>query len=414
MIDPNGPDVPDVGVDVALGPPRLVALSPESLRPSNKTWYQFQNPRIWKLRDGRLVIQVWSGRDQGPLPPMLHPSRQHYYVSSDQGKTWQFIETDQVQARAFVMERRTLADGRQFYFEPRHIEESKLGDTRVSGSHYRVGDLPERCQCVDMYTRDAREEIWTEGKAWLPSDLLVPIRSWPSLSLWRGISISYAFDVLHMQNPIHVLPNGALVVVAEGNYFDALDEKGSQVHYPGYLLRSIDGGHHWTLQGHVPGPSGVRAIKAKVTIMAKGNWVAMLRTLNAEGGTPFAALYVTRSYDLGMIWTEPEAIRPASVEPEGAVLENGIAFCKYGRPGHYLTFCADGEGQAWGNDVVLIAPPEEYKHEVTCNNNGVLITGSDRFLIVYSDFRYRDDASRLRKAIFVREVIARPKPPLPE
>src|ERR1035438_5026839 len=41
---------------------------------------------------------------------------------------------------------------------------------------------------------------------------------------------------------------------------------------------------------------------------------------------------------------------------------------------------------------------------VSCGYAGLLATGPDRFLVIYSDFQHRNEAGKIRKAIKVREV----------
>lgn len=46
---------------------------------------------------------------------------------------------------------------------------------------------------------------------------------------------------------------------------------------------------------------------------------------------------------------------------------------------------------------------------VSCGYTGLLATGPDRFLVIYSDFQHRNEAGKIRKAIKVREVtVVRP------
>jgi hypothetical protein len=75
----------------------------------------------------------------------------------------------------------------------------------------------------------------------------------------------------------------------------------------------------------------------------------------------------------------------------------------YGRPGQFVTFCADGTGKQWGNDVTLVAADAD-----TCANSSDVVLGSDRFMIAYTDYGHRDATGRLRKAVLVREVVVEP------
>jgi hypothetical protein len=79
-----------------------------------------------------------------------------------------------------------------------------------------------------------------------------------------------------------------------------------------------------------------------------------------------------------------------------------------GRPGVQLRFCADGRGKTWAQPIELM-PYTDETDAVSCGYTSLLATGPDRFLIVYSDFKYKNAAGEIRKAIKVREVIVRPE-----
>jgi len=135
--------------------------------------------------------------------------------------------------------------------------------------------------------------------------------------------------------------------------------------------------------------------------MPGGNWMAMLRS--------DSALMLTRSYDDGHTWERPEAIRRTSVNPAGGLLPNGIAFRMYGRPGQYVTFCSDGEGVEWGNDLALVTglgDPAVEQNRNTCANSCTFVTGSNRFLVVYTVYTHSGRGGKLRPAVLAREITA--------
>ena len=89
-------------------------------------------------------------------------------------------------------------------------------------------------------------------------------------------------------------------------------------------------------------------------------------------------------------------------------LENGVLVLSSGRPGVQLRFSNDGNGKVCTNPFELL-PYESYKKYVSCGYTGLLATGPDRFLIVFSDFNYLNEEKKVRKAIKVKEVIVIPK-----
>jgi hypothetical protein len=78
-----------------------------------------------------------------------------------------------------------------------------------------------------------------------------------------------------------------------------------------------------------------------------------------------------------------------------------------GRPGVQLRFCADGSGATWSEPLELL-PYAQEKEQVSCGHTSLLATGPDRFLIIYSDFKYHTPSGEIRKAIKVGEVIVSP------
>lgn len=173
------------------------------------------------------------------------------------------------------------------------------------------------------------------------------------------------------------------------------------------VFQSSDGGHVWRHHSTIPYNTldGYQVVQAHISAdMPAGNWMAMLRTAGAKtAGSP---LLLTRSYDDGHTWTQPCPIRPSSVNPVGGLLDNGVAFRIYGRPGQFITFCSDGEGREWGNDVTLVPPPEPAGPESSCCNSSAYPVGPSRFIVVYTNYSYRDHQGQVRKAVLAREIAA--------
>ena len=182
-------------------------------------------------------------------------------------------------------------------------------------------------------------------------------------------------------------------------------DRNLDTYYHPNIFLSTDGGRYWSYHSSVPfyDPSAThRVYQAHITPdMPKGNWMAMCRA---------GALVLTRSYDDGLTWGTPEVIRRTSVNPAGGLLPNGVAFRMYGRPGQYITFCSDGEGKTWGDDVCLVeglgdAAIEQNRN--TCANSCTFVTHSDRFIVVYTEYTYRRDGGAPRHAVLAREITAR-------
>ena len=117
-------------------------------------------------------------------------------------------------------------------------------------------------------------------------------------------------------------------------------------------------------------------------------------------------MYISRSTDQGVTWTRPEIMTPSGVLPRLLQLENGVVVMSSGRPGVQLRFSTDG--RSW-TDPTEMMPYKDYNDQVSCGYTGLLETGPDRFLVVYSDFKYLNEVKEERKAIKVREVVVTPR-----
>jgi len=485
----NPQEAPDVGVRVTAGPARVVMLAPEG----EVVWGLFMFPSVWRLRDGRLVCAVTIGNDEMPSHADYHYL---WYLSEDDGAHWSHAVVGLEEAEEFLRERQTLPDGRQVYFEPTMVSldavetspfdftpEQTLRGCRV---FYRLGDLPDACRTIGMFSRGPHEVEWKEDRATMDPDIVVPafmepvleddaalepthsvVGTWlrklvryigdprlPSLGTEspptelgasfhlphnrigvnlhdasRGISAEDLIAThpenivirvllpsptsarLHDQTyrPIMGMPDGRLFATSFGVHpAQALRvirrEQNLDTGYYPNIFESTDGGRHWSYHASVHyADLGTHTIyQAHITPdMPGGNWMAMLRSESA--------LMLTRSYDDGRTWKEPEAIRPTSVNPAGGLLPNGIAFRMYGRPGQYVTFCGDGEGVEWGNDLALVTglgDPAVEQNRNTCANSCTLVTGPDRFLVVYTVYTHSGRDGKLRPAVLAREITA--------
>jgi len=123
-------------------------------------------------------------------------------------------------------------------------------------------------------------------------------------------------------------------------------------------------------------------------------------------------MVLSRSPDMGKSWSAPEKITPFGVYPQLLKLKNGVIVLSYGRPGVYLRFSIDN-GKTWGSPITThgrkpeglsLTEYREIRYSDTCGYTGLIATGPDNFLMVYSDTTYYDKKGHLRKQIIVREI----------
>ena len=133
---------------------------------------------------------------------------------------------------------------------------------------------------------------------------------------------------------------------------------------------------------------------------------------------PHRYTMLARSADNGVTWSAPEPVASSSVTPHLVKLENGTVALVFGRPGVHVQFSGD-RCRSWEALTSLIGKTAEeevaagrnlvdamYGDTVSYSNTKTVITGPDRFLVLYTDFKY---GGQRRKAIVVQEVIVKPK-----
>ncbi|GAB3328158.1 hypothetical protein GCM10027299_29930 [Larkinella ripae] len=199
--------------------------------------------------------------------------------------------------------------------------------------------------------------------------------------------------------------------------------------YPGFFLengkvpasgvifyRSADAGKSWQVVGRIPyapdltnDPNGNKRLALGFTepafeILADGSYLSVLRTSDGLGNSP---MYVSRSTDQGATWSPPKAFTSTGVLPQLLQLRNGVTVLAAGRPGMQLRFSNGSGGLHW-TDAFEMLPFNGDKDAVSCGYPDLLATGPDKFLLIYSDFKFKNAQGHIRKAIKVREVTVTP------
>ncbi|HCS21748.1 MAG TPA: hypothetical protein DIW47_14520 [Bacteroidetes bacterium] len=214
---------------------------------------------------------------------------------------------------------------------------------------------------------------------------------------------------------MHVAADGSIIAGIYPGFY--LNEKGKVDPSGVFFYRSTDEGHTWKIQGRIPydpdlkaDPNGNKRLALGFTepgfeILSDGTFICVLRTTDGLGDSP---MYISRSTDMGVTWTRSEPFIRAGVLPRLLQLNNGVIVLASGRPGVQLRFCIDGKGEKW-TDPFEMLPFKNEKDEVSCGYTEMLATGPDRFMLIYSDFKYQNPAGEIRKAIKVREIIVTPR-----
>lgn len=376
-----------------------VAAEPEK-------WGYFQFPSISVKPDGSLTVR-WSMNDDS----MTAYGKDHHGSanSTDGGKTWQLAQEEHVSKRGFL-----LPNGDQLEITtpipiktddlkmPKPIGENKEGDTYTKRvyHYYKLNDLPAQCQAVYLKRLKKGETEWKDEQA----TLLDPNAARHTTSgvlpvVWWG--------------DMHIAGDGSLIAgIYPGSYIrdnGTVDPKSAVFFY-----RSTDNGHSWKIQGRifyhpdtladVKGNTRMGFTEPAYEILKDGTFLCVARTTDGKGNGP---MYASYSKDMGKTWTEPVVLTQTGVLPRLMRLGNGVIVLASGRPGVQLRFAVDGKGKSWSDPFEML-PYESEKEQVSCGYTGLLATGANSFIIVYSDFMFKTRQGDIRKAIKVREVTVTP------
>lgn len=369
-------------------------------------WGYFQFPNISRKMDGSIqakwnmtldAIQAYGDTNSGSAK------------SKDGGKTWT------MQGKAENISGVTLSNGDKLEIvNPKAI---KVGDLKLpeplgiqpgnykksSFKFYSLHDLPEVRQGVFLNRLKKGETEWRAEHATLYDQRaaryslagLVPV-------VWWG--------------DMHVASDGSVIAGVYPGFLigeDGLADPRSAV----FFYRSTDNGHSWSMQGRITyavdivgdpkGENRMGFTEPAFEILKDGTFLCVMRTNDGPANGP---MYASYSKDMGKTWTKPTVITPNGVLPRLLQLDNGVTVLSSGRPGVQLRFSVNGSDGKWTEPFEMLPYSLEQKElDGTCGYTGLLATGKDKFLIIYSDFNYKTQDNQIRKAIKVREVIVKLK-----
>ncbi len=79
-----------------------------------------------------------------------------------------------------------------------------------------------------------------------------------------------------------------------------------------------------------------------------------------------------------------------------------------GRPGVYIRFCNNPNGEKWNDIIELLQVPQEELYtayyEYSCSNPDILIFDEKTIFATYSDFRHNAPDGKRAKSIVVQKI----------
>jgi hypothetical protein len=432
-----------------MGHPKITPGAPITLicsPPGENRWGFYQFPDMWRAPRGEIYCSVNVGHDC--LIGKHEPSR--FFVSRDEGRSWAPVPFAQVDQSPDVVE---FSDGSQVsfgkthyvyhlhsygqYHQPRQwwdleglgvpAASKPIFDSYLNQEHvlYRYEDIPDAMKPIPMAFRKSKAAPWEEGSARLEAPgifLSAVVRAWWWDEQNRHIHEDLPPRVLRPwpRWGVTVLPDDTLLWPQYVPHPDS--EKLNRLYCAVVLFASSDRGRTWRQRAWIANDvdqttEGYSGDEHWLQVMPNGELLCVMRTV--LGDRPGCTMYLAaaRSSDIGHTWTRPKEIAPFSVTPILMALKNGAAALVYGRPGVYVRTSGDS-GRSWSDALPVVGPPEaelladrwwdvRYDHrsdnKISCGNLGAVVTGPDRFLLAYSDFRHRNEKGEQCKAVLVRE-----------
>ncbi|MBI2190541.1 MAG: exo-alpha-sialidase [Planctomycetes bacterium] len=434
---------------IVPGEATVIACSP----PGENRWGFYQFPDLWRAPGGEIYLNMNVSHDC--LIGEEEPNQ--FFVSRDDGKSWRNAALEEMDLSPQVVE---FSDGSQAAFGRTHfiyhyhgymkgdahwqwLHPAKLDMRPLSGplmdayqnqAHvlYRYGDVPEEHRTFPMRCRRSPDAPWEQVEARIHApEMLVNCvgRAW----WWDKDQKAYEKDIeqcffrpwprwtyglARLNNDTllwaHFCPHPASVRL-------------SRFYCSVMLLVSSDRGRNWHPRAMIADDTdlttdGYSGDEHALQVMPNGDLFCVMRTELGDRPKCTRYLAATRSRDGGFTWTKPEALAPFSVTPLMMVLRNGMAALAYGRPGVYVRASSDS-ALHWSKAITVVGPPEaevaqqdwwkvrygaSSDDKISCGNLGAVVTGTDRFLLAYSDFRHVNERGERCKAVLVQEFTVSP------
>jgi BNR repeat-like domain len=273
-----------------------------------------EQPHLWRLADGTLLCDFH-------FDPDISFARRVGLRSVDNGKTWN-------------------PDPQRVWREE-SLAVLRDGKTVISIDTYAIADSQGRILGSQCRSNDGGKTFGPAEDLFIDMPLAVggaagPVPSWYSPAKRNGAVVGAFWRSVIERD------DGDLLATMHTSFRG--DKKIRTV-----VLHSTDKGHHWRYLATVAADEAVPTEGFTEPVMAKmpdGHLLCVMRT---DGHQP---LVMSRSEDDGKTWSAYKPTGVKGVDPDLAVLDNGIVACSFGRPNVYVMFSLDN-GRHW-SDVTLV------------------------------------------------------------
>ncbi len=379
-----------------MGTPIVAAVS----EVGETRWGFHQFPNMTRLPDGAILLTWADAEDASETHGRPAPA----LCSRDQGRSWSVFEGEPRPTRPHFC-----------------ISEVFDGDylTMPSAPYLNVAQagwtMPAPCSTADVYgvTRGYRvADLPSPVRAYYEQ---IPCLRWtPERQRWQIGEVHYDPERLlaWKRDNSDVLPrtfferpllkhNGDLLY-ADYRVRYALKDGTIPSKGATHLMASGDNGRSFQQRATIAADVSGQDLygEPQLSPTADGRLVCVIRKTDQQQ-KPMAIAW---SSDNGHTWSAPRELFTFGVWPCVRLLKCGALVLSYGRPGVHLRIDASGTGEHWSEPATLIEGSHREIMKHTCGYTCLLALDARSFLIAYSDFRHRDAAGQVRKAILVRRV----------
>ena len=385
--------------EVKLGEPIMVAQAKKE-----EKWGFFQFPILGRALDGRLIMSWQMNADSHHAYGKGHRGEM---MSLDEGKTWMPLDKGYVfkyraskvlemqDGNTMIVSTPAAKDIKSYTSFPKPV----YRDKSMKMDYFMESELPDELRGVYLSLRDGQGKVIRNihGEIDDPELLryaignLMPVKWWGDIKELSDGSLIAGIYPSCYKNNTNELPKSDIT-----------------------FYKSTDGGYHWSAIGRIPFKIEKLRDKSRqydryqgfsestFEILEDSTFICVART---GYNTP---MYRSYSYDRGRHWTKPEAFTPNGVKPQLLQLDNNAIALVSGRPGVQLRFCLEGDGKVWSEPIEMFPFVDvNGNYDLwgqSCGYANILPAGTNKFYMVYSDFKTKNKQGDYRKSIIFREI----------
>lgn len=363
-------------------------------------WGYFQFPSLYKTDNGNIVARWNLSSDHAES---YGKGGAGQAISKNNGISWQILSEApfgggfKVDEGEYIKVHTPVAIPLAELNIPKPLAVAKEAYGRIF-QFWKEEDLPDQLKGVYLHRRTADKQEWKlEHSKLIEKDL-----------------VRYSDDKLFpvvWWGDLKTLKDGTIIT---GTYpgFTILNGIVPPSDIPFYTSKNK--GKSWDLIGRIPykydlklDPNGAKRKALGFTeptfeILKNGSFLSVLRTTDGLGNSP---MYYAQSFDQGKNWTEAKAFTKNGVLPKLHQLKNGAIVLASGRPGMQIRVALNQEGTSWSDPFEML--PFEVNGKVieaSCSYPDIVQLDNNKFLLVYSDFQFKNEQGEIRKAIKVRQI----------